>query len=83
MQSKRITTDFKTAWVPWGMEAQVKGVVKMMDYQVTNIQRAYRYKDVFTLTSLALKFLLKKSRLGIVDLGPVLPTGWPARGGWS
>jgi len=29
------------------MEAQVKGVVKMMDYQVTNIQRAY--KDVFTL----------------------------------
>jgi len=24
-------TGFKTAWVPWGMEAQVKGVVKMTD----------------------------------------------------
>ena len=40
------------------MEAQVKGVVRMMDYQVTNIQRAY--KDVFTLTSLALKLKKKK-----------------------
>jgi hypothetical protein len=43
------------------MEAQVKGVVKMMDYQVTNIQRAY--KDVFTLTSLALKLKRKKRGL--------------------
>jgi hypothetical protein len=41
------------------MEAQVKGVVKMMDYQVTNIQRAY--KDVFTVTSLALKLKMKKT----------------------
>jgi len=42
------------------MEAQVKGVVKMMDYQVTNIQRAY--KDVFTLTSFALKLKKKKKK---------------------
>ena len=42
------------------MEAQVKGVVRMMDYQVTNIQRAY--KDVFTLTSLALKLKKKKNK---------------------
>jgi len=35
------------------MEAQVKGGVKMMDYQVTNIQRAY--KEMFALTSLAEK----------------------------
>jgi len=38
----------------------VKGVVRMMDYQVTNIQRAY--KDVFTLTSLALKLKKKEKK---------------------
>ena len=45
------------------MEAQVKGVVKMVDYQVTNIQRAY--KGVFKLTSLALN-LKKKKKNGVL-----------------
>ena len=29
------------------------------------------------------KFCPTQIQLGIVDLAPVLPTGWPARGGWS
>ena len=44
------------------MEAQVKGVVKMMDYQVTNIQRAC--KDEFT-------FSCERKKKKKNDLNPV------------